>query len=523
MMAHKIQWVAWLAWIMTGLVGSGLAHAESARFDILEYAVEGNSVLSTDAIEVAVYPHLGEGKTIADVESARLALEQAYHAGGYLTVFVNIPEQEVRSGRVRLQVVEGQVERLRVAGAHYYSLGRIKSRAPELAEGSVPYFPDVQKQLASLGRAPDRKVTPVLRPGREPGKVEVELKVADQAPLHGTLELNDRYSADTTRSRLSGNVRWDNLWQREHSLGVSLQVAPENPDDSQALSATYSAPLDSGNYLAAYAVHTDSDVSSLGTLGVIGVGDIAGLRYILPMRPQRGLNHSLTLGVDYKAFSQTVNLQGADSFNTPISYLPFLLSWDGSLSDGLDSLRFGLTLNLHLRDVVGEQQEFADKRFKASSSYAYLRGSLEQSWRWESGSAIRFGAGLQLTDQPLISNEQYTLGGADTVRGYLESEALGDQGINFGLEWQSAHLRGDWISRIQELHAIAFLEGGHVSIHDPLPGQQRSYSLLGTGFGLRAKADNGFTAALDIAWPLRAGSRTPAREERVHASLGYQF
>jgi len=504
------------------LSGGGWSYAwsEEPRFDILEFVVEGNTTLSAHAIETAVYPYLGEGKTIADAEAARAALEKAYHQGGFLTVFVYLPDQKVEGGVVRLQVAEGEVERLRVSGSRYYSLGEIKARVPELAEGRVPYFPDVQRQLAGLSRAADRKLTPVLRAGREPGKVEVELKVADKAPLHGSVVLNDRYSADTSRTRLAGSIRWDNLWQRDHSLGFSYQVAPQDPDDSKALSATYSAPLTSGHYLAAYAVLTESDVATLGTLGVIGNGTIIGLRYILPLRARPHLVHNLTLGVDYKDFDQTVRLQGADSFNTPIRYLPFSLAWDGTWG-GEAGTRLNLGVHFHLRDVVGKDSEFANKRFKGSSGYALLRGSLTRNWRQASGAALSLRAGFQLADQPLISNEGYALGGTDTVRGYLESEVLGDRGLNVGVEWQSPPWSG--VTTTGEWRALAFLEGGRAWVIEPLAGQVDRYSLAGAGLGLRFRSAAGIDAGLDLAWPLKDAGRTRAGDGRLHAHLGYSF
>src|SRR5450830_1719124 len=73
-------------------------------FDILEFQVEGNTKLSNVQIEVAVYPQMGEKKTIADVEKAREALEKAYHSAGYLTVLVDIPEQDVDKKTVKLNV-----------------------------------------------------------------------------------------------------------------------------------------------------------------------------------------------------------------------------------------------------------------------------------------------------------------------------------------------------------------------------------------------------------------------------------
>ncbi len=500
---------------------NGLVRAEGVEFDLLEFQVEGATRLPVAAIEEAVYPFLGEKKSIQDVEKAREALEKAFHQGGYLTAFVNIPEQKVDGGIVRLRVVEGEVERLRVSGSRYYALGEIKARVPELAEGNVPYFPALQKELAGLGRAADRKITPVLRAGREPGKVEVDLKVADNRPLHGSVELNDRYSADTSRARLSGSARWDNLWQKDHSLGVSYQVAPQNVDDSVAFSATYSAPLASGDYLALYGVHTESDVAALGTLGVVGNGDILGLRYILPLRGLPDFHHSLTLGVDFKNFQQTVNLQGADSFNTPVSYLPFTLSWEGGVTNDTSQSRFSLAANLHLRDLVGHDTEFANKRFKAKSQYFFLRGAFDRTWRWPSGMELGLRTGMQMTDQPLISNEGFALGGVDSVRGYLESEVLGDRGFSLGFELRSPPYTG--VAGLEEVRVLTFLEAGRAWVVDALPGQTGRYSLAGTGLGVRLKTRSGFSGALDFAWALEDAGRTQAGGRRVHASLAYAF
>ena len=115
-----------------------VAAAEEDRFDIFEFQVEGNSVLPALTIEETVYPFLGEMKSFKEVEGARAALEKAYHDAGYLSVLVDIPEQDVKAATVRLNVVEAQVERLKVTGSRYYSLGYIKSKTPDLAEGSVP-------------------------------------------------------------------------------------------------------------------------------------------------------------------------------------------------------------------------------------------------------------------------------------------------------------------------------------------------------------------------------------------------
>jgi hemolysin activation/secretion protein len=518
------------------VVAGGARAVEDGRFDVMEYRVEGNSVLATPRIEEAVYPHLGEHKTIQDVEAARSALEKAYHDGGYPTVFVDIPEQEVNSGTVRLRVTEGQVERLRVTGARYFSLGRIKAGAPELAEGNVPYFPEVQKQLAALGASADRRVTPVLRAGRSPGKVEVDLKVVDKAPLHGSVELNDRYSGTTTKTRLNASVRYDNLFQREHSFTLSAQTAPENTDESKVLSATYVWPMAGGNYLAAYGVLSESDVAAVGDVNVIGNGKIAGLRYIVPLRVRPGYFHSLTLGADYKDFDETVSLLGSDNTNTPISYLPLSLGYEGTFQGPGNQTKFNATLNFALRGLADDKveclpgvflDEFACKRSGGKSNYAYLRLDLKHTHQFAAGWNVLGRMSAQVASGPLISNEQFSAGGVDTVRGYLESTAAGDDGAIAGLELRMPLLTVGRQSLAEvgltELTPYVFAEGASLRVQEALSGQTDRFDLLSAGIGLRFKGWGGVTGALDLAYPFEDAGQVKAGDGRMHFRLGYEW
>ena len=94
-------------------------------FPVLEYQIEGNTLLSTMDVEKAVLPYLGETRTIKDIEAARLQLENTYHDRGYKTVLVTIPQQQVLDGVVRLQVTEAAVGKLHVEGSRYHSIDRI--------------------------------------------------------------------------------------------------------------------------------------------------------------------------------------------------------------------------------------------------------------------------------------------------------------------------------------------------------------------------------------------------------------
>ena len=188
-------------------IAQPMAPKQAATFDLLELRVKGNTKLDKRQLERTIYPFLGLKKSLENVDLARAALEDLYRAQGYQTVSVDIPEQDVKNGIVYLQVVEGKVSSLKVKDSRYFSMGKIKAGVPELAEGNVPHFPTMQKQLTELsGQSPDRKIQPILRAGDTPGTLEVDLKVKDELPLHGRVELNGRNTSTTSRLRLVSSL-----------------------------------------------------------------------------------------------------------------------------------------------------------------------------------------------------------------------------------------------------------------------------------------------------------------------------
>jgi len=503
-------------------------------FDIMEFRVEGNSVLPALDIERAVYPHLGPGRGIADVERAREALERAYQDAGFLTVLVDIPEQKVEEGVVTLRATEGRVERLKVSGNRYYSRGEIRAGAPALAAGEVPYFPEVQQELARLSRTPDRRVTPLLRPGKSPGKVEVELKVDDALPLHGSVELNDKQSPDTTEGRLEASLRYDNLWQKGHSIGLSYQTSPRDRDEVQVLTGTYSIPLDAGT-LAFYAVRSDSSLATAADSTVLGKGSTWGLRFIRPLPARGSYLHSLSAGLDYKDFDETTNLLGADTTRKPIRYAPFGLQYSGALQDASGQWQFDIGANWSLRGLSDREvtcddglkhDQFDCKRAGARANFAVLRGNLQRTQAlgaWGLLARLDF----QAASQPLISNEQFSAGGVDSVRGYLDAERQGDDGWRLRLELRTPGLLGE--SRI-DAHLLGFTDWAWLRVQEPLPQQESRFRLGSYGAGLRLKDTSGLRLSLDLARATHDGAasaagklRTEAGETRLHVRLAYDF
>ena len=496
-----------------------VATAESKQvnyFDILEFQVQGNTKLSKAQIETAVYPQMGEKKTIDDVEKARDALEKSYHQAGYLTVLVDIPEQEVNSKIVKLNVTEGKVGRLRVKDSHYFSLGRIKELAPSVKEGEVPYFPAVQQDVARLNRTGDRRVTPVLKAGKAFGTVDVELKVEDKLPLHASLELNNRYSQNTTKSRLGGSIRYDNLWQREHSLSLSFQISPENIDEVRVLSANYLMRFDDSDLLLAlYGVRSKSNVATVGGINVLGDGTILGVRLIKPLPSLDDFYHSISFGLDYKDFGQTVLFGG--SIESPITYMPISASYNATLQKSDNKTEVNVGVNFGLRGLVADEVEFENKRPGAKPNFFVAKAEVAHTHALPKGLEGYIKLDGFFSGSPLISNEQYLAGGADTVRGYLEAEESSDQAIHTILELRSPELFKNqaWL---QSFKLAAFYDIAKIKTIDA-----ESTVLAGTGIGIRVKAMKNINFDLDLAVPLKDSLETKKGDFASHMRLWYEF
>ena len=130
--------------------------------------------------------------------------------------------------------------------------------------------------------------------------------------LHGSIELNNRYSADTSPFRLNASASYNNLWQLGHSLGGSVQISPEDLDQVKVFSGYYVARFPDPSWLTliAQGIKQDSNVSTLGSLAVAGRGSIIGGRAIINLPPKTDFFHSITFGFDYKHFDQLLTAAG---------------------------------------------------------------------------------------------------------------------------------------------------------------------------------------------------------------------
>ncbi|QTF10798.1 ShlB/FhaC/HecB family hemolysin secretion/activation protein [Brenneria izadpanahii] len=495
------------------------------RVYISEYIIRGNTVLTNREIEKAVYPFLGPQKTLADVEGAQGALQKVYQDKGYHSVYVALPEQQVQGGVVYLQVTETRVGRVRVVGAKYHSPLKIRDEVPALAEDSVPDFSQVQAELTVINRGGGREVTPTVKEGMVPGTMDVDLNVTDRNPWGGSLTLNNDYSADTEKLRAVATLSNTNLWQQGHSASLTFFTAPEKSDNAKVWSASYAMPLNERWSLRASGYRSDSDVATIGGTNVLGRGHSYGINavYTLPLADE--WLHSFSLGVDLKDFDEEVQF-GESGDKVPLRYAPATLSWNGYYLGERRQGNAGLSLVWATSNFFGygsDESEFDYKRYKADPDFALLKGDFGVTETLAGDWQMALTGGFQMASGPLVSNEQFSAGGASSVRGYLAAEQAGDDGVMWSTEIRTPSLAPYIGAPLSELRLYAFVDGAKIWLRDPLAEQKSRFNMASTGVGAKASAWSWLDGRLDLGWPLTDGADTEKYAPRLHFSVSSNF
>jgi hemolysin activation/secretion protein len=524
--------------------GSALSLAAPAevKFDVMEFVVEGNTVLPQAVVEQALAPFMGPARSFKDIDAAREALEKAFQDAGYLSVVVSLPNQRVDSGEVRLEVTEAKVERLAVTGSQYHLPSKIKEQVPSLAPGQTPYFPQVQQELAAV-QSGDVQVTPLIGAGEAPSAIQVELKVQDQFPVQGSIELNNRQSFNTSKGRVAASASYGNLFQAGHRIGLSWQYAPWRPADGNTLSALYSLPVSRHDDITFSLTQSRSDTPvATGEGGsTLTRGEFYGLRWTRDLDPKAwSIRHGLYGSIDYKNNQDRTDI--VDTLSTekpPLRYTVlsggYNLTWSapGDRIVGFDTSVATSSHALSGREVDCDgvvKDQFACKRSGSSPDFVAWRMGLNYKGPLWAGWRVSFSGEAQVASGPLASGEQYSLGGSDTVRGYFDFEQAGDWGWLLRAEASSPPWfdLGGW-----KALGLAFYDRGTVGLIDPLEGQSGQAKLASAGLGWRLENGKGLVLSIDVARPIYESQRaadsggyevaTHRHSTHVHASLKQSF
>lgn len=522
--------------------GSQNSSTKETRFYIKKFHIDGIHNLSSLEAEKAIYSSLGPYRTPADIENARARLEKVYRDKGFPAASVQLGQPPFIDGVAYLQVYEGQIGRVRVRGAEYFSPSALKEEMPSLQEGKVVEFKSFSQDYTAANRIPDRVITPTLKLGQKPGLIDVDLEVKDQCPLHGSIEANNLYSWGTDPYRITTALSYSNLWQLGHTIGFNYQTSPEDVGALQVFSGYYMVPVPDVEWLTLMLQGTKQDsqvsIASAGGSNSVGAGDTIGLRGTATLPGNETFYHSLTFGVDYK-YSENTTTYGSNvedpNPKPPITYFPFSIVYAGGNNEKTNQTQFSTALTWGFRGLGSSQETFrsntngsgtddsGNKIHYGDGSFIYLKVDVSHTREIIDDYQAYGRIQGQIANNALVSSEQFSGGGQETARGYFESESTGDNALFGTVELRSASIGSVIDPVIDDFRFYLFADSGLLLLRDVAAEQKSEISLASFGAGARIRIQKHYSGSFALGVPILDTEATQSYTPRATFRLTAEF
>jgi len=492
----------------------------AVRFDIAGYRIAGNRVQDDAALARAVAPHAGAGRDFGDIRAAVAAIRAAYENAGYRGVAVTVPEQDLDGGLVKIEVVEPVIEEVRVAGNRHFDGDFLHACFPMLAPGRPVNFDELGSALDAVNDNPALKVAVAVEAGANPGSRRALIEAADEPPVAWFAALDDSGTDATGKARLTVGGRDADFSGRGDALTAQYTVSAEKSAEVSAWGLGYRLPLPAdGARFEAYAGHSSADSGNVaGLFGVAGKGTVAGakLAWHLP-RGGDGSRRQLAFGLDFRDYeNRVVPIGGTRSLVPDYTVHPASLSWSWRLGESAAEIAYVGGFEGVSRSA-GEV--LSQVRAGARSGYALVRYAASHTRPLPGDWTARAELSGQLTGDALVPGEQFGLGGAQSVRGFDERHATGDDGFRVSFELGTPQaLWGEVAGR-----GVVFVDWGELHRNAVQPGEHAKETLAGWGIGWRARLGSRAAVSLDLAQVARGTARQPAGRGRTHFSLQMTF
>lgn len=494
------------------------------RFEIRRFTVQGNTLLPQSEVDGLLNAHTGKSQDFGDVQRALESLQNRYTDRGYTAVRVFIPEQDIRSGTVTLQVIEARMGKIKVEGNRFFNEANILASLPGLRTGLQPNARRLSQQIQLANENPAKQSSLTLEASDEEATVDATVRVTDEKPWRVSTFLDNTGNSQTGQFRAGAGYQNANVLNRDHVFNLQYVTSPTRISDVSVFGVGYRIPVYEWNgSVEAFAGHSDVNSGTIQNLfNVSGAGTIFGLRYTQVLPRLDTYEHKLAVGWDYRAFKSDVTLLGTTGTLVPdITIRPLSLAYSGRLPGTGRDLSFYASYSHNLPGGTdGDQAAFNAQRFGASANYSIVRYGAAYTQALPADMLVRAAYSAQYTRDLLVSGEQFGMGGMDSVRGFFERETANDLGHRLSLELYTrdfgAKIGEGWRSR-----ALAFIDTARG--YDRVPARGLDNGLSSLGVGLRLNQGKSLSVRADWAWVWNAAGSRPDGSNKLHFSVAYGF
>ena len=483
---------------------------------VTEFIFTGNTAFSQAELAPLTANLINQPLPLSRLLQIASDVARLYADKGYVTsgATISIPQvtRENQKGEVEIKIIEGELEEIKIfpvpGSSQRLQRGYIRSRL-QLAIGKPLNLNRLQEALQLLQLDPlIATVSATLTSGSTPDKSILEVIVAEARSFTPEVVLANDRPPSVGSFRRGVTIREANLF----GLGDGIRLAYSNTDGKDEIDVAYQIPWNPRNGTIGFAYnHSNNQVIEppFDQLDIKSNSDTYELTLRQPViqtiKEQNyqefilGLTTSLrdsasSLANEPYPLSPGANRNG----ETRVFALRFFQEYSKSNAESVFALRsqlnfgldaFGSTVNQQIPGV----ERIPDSRFFAwrfQGQYVRLLGR---------DSLFLFRTNGQIADQRLLSSEQFSLGGLQSVRGYRQDQLLTDNGIFLSVEAQLPIFRVFEDTGVVQI--IPFIDYGTAwnssGIDNP-----RNQTLSSVGLGLQWRQGNNFSARLDWGIPL---------------------
>lgn len=496
------------------------------EFEVEEFQLEGNTVLSEAEVEAVVAPYRDRPITFTDLLELETKLTQLYTDRGYINSGVIIPAQDADGGTITLQAVEGRIEDINVDVNGRLQESYVRSRLTRGTKSPLN-INELQEALQLLQLDPlIESLNAELSVGRSRDRWSLDVAVEQANAFNPVLFLNNNRTPSVGSFQRGIELYHGNV------LGYAdrFSFIFKDTDGSNDYDASYTIPFNSldGTVGLRYR-YVDSEIIE----GNFEQADIDSqtdeleltIRQPILLEYNSESTQELALGLEFSRQTNEVTLldqpfpelsPGADADGeTKISALRFFQDWTRRTRKDVLAARSQLSAGLGIFDAT-ENEGAPDSKFVA------WRGQIQWLRQLDADSNINLllRSDIQLSSDDLVPLERFSLGGAESVRGYRQDALLGDSGVYTSAEVRIPFYR--WSNGQNSLTAIPFVDFGTTWSNSDNRFQEED-TVVSLGVGVRLDLIDTLSARIDYGIPLIEvdDSDDTLQEQGVYFSLEY--
>ena len=482
------------------------ATGASTTFAISGFELQGDVPLSSEETTQILAPFIGPNATLATLQQASTALENAFKAHGFLLHRVSLPAQELGS-KVKLDVVRFVIGKVHVNGASVHSEANIRASVPELREGDTPNFSSMAVQTAIANENTSKQIQVTVKESEEePEKIDANIQVKEGNPWNGSLSWNNSGTDATGNDRFTVALGYANVWSLDQQVSLAYTTSLQQPTQVSQNGLNYRIPLYEDGGVIGLSYTNSTVVGNFGGFNSTGAGQTYAISYNAYRVPESGFRSFWSFGLDYKVFNASQVNGTTIAGQLDRSSQPLSVGYNAHQESDAVIWSVNADLAANIAGSPGNNlaaYQSEDARI-SNVNWTVLHGGFSLMKPWKNGWFWNAAGHMQYSPDALISGEQFGLGGQNSVRGANDRAISGDSGISLNLELHTPDIQPG-------LHALCFFDNGWLGSNNVGPsttGMLATNQLQSAGLGLRYTRP-GWTLTLDWAHLLASASAGP--------------